>query len=225
MFSRVGSKNRVFFIHLSIVKLLMKLLRSTQHYRRWKKWAFILAFLLKQVCSQAEKSVVPWAFWWALRKLPFWFSFSLLVWDYRRLALIVLKLKADSVKGKISLLNCSHWVSLHIAASRMQTSCTCPCCHDFEEKLITLEYIGGEIPPLKDRWGFRCFGGFLFGWLGFSFWFCMCGLYVAGCCLPPPQRVFALPLLCHQPALVTCLLVQLSNLFITSCCPCQTTLL
>lgn len=32
----------------------------------------------------------------------------------------------------------------------------------------------------------------------------MCGWYVAGCCSPPPQRVFALPLLCHQPSLVTC---------------------
>lgn len=108
MFSRVDSKNRVLFIHLFTVKLLMKLLRSTQHYRQWKKWVFILAFLLKQVCSQTEKSVVPCAFCWALRRLPFWFSFSLFVWDYRRLALIVLKLRADSVKGKTSLLNCSH---------------------------------------------------------------------------------------------------------------------
>lgn len=108
MLSRVNSRNRVLFIHLFTVKLLMKLLSSTQHYRRCKKWAFIHAFLLKQVCSQTEKSVVPYTFCWALRKLQFLFSFSLLVWDYRRLALIVLKLWDDSVKGEPSLLNCSH---------------------------------------------------------------------------------------------------------------------
>lgn len=161
------------------------------------------SFLLEQMCSQTEKSVVPCTLCWALRKLPFWFSFSLVIWDYRILALIVLKLKDSSVKGNPNPLNychCSGFLSPLLLQEcghpAPAPAPILPSWADIEERdRIDHSRIDGRLNSSSERQGFCHLSGWLFVCLGFLFCFCMCGLYVAGCCFPPPQRVLALPLL------------------------------
>lgn len=120
----------------------------------------------------------------------------------------MLKLRDDNVKGDPRLLNCSHYSGflspLLLQGCRHPAPTPAPIRPsqaDFEERdRIDHSRIDRRWNSSSERRGF-CLDGWLVGWV-FLYCFCVCGLYVPGCCLPPPKWVFTLP--CHSPFLISC---------------------